>query len=260
MTTFNAHPALYPALTLWGYSGDSCRDAPRPARWETARLAVQAGHFLALHTRRPAPAPEPPADPDLRDTIVGGWVRLRGWQPIVPCPLPQAPGAVAPDVVARRFVSNPSAMPGALRQLIERTVRALHHPDDLPDGVALAIGVPRQPEEWWGYAMSGWLATLTGFEGQSAMRPVPEAPGDRWDLERAMEWLASQPDLDQVRKAFKTSRPEVVKDAVSSLGYDNPSLSDLPTRIVLARLLSLYEVALRRGDKPVIDLVKDVRL
>ena len=47
---------------------------------------------------------------------------------------------------------------------------------------------------------------------------------------------------------------------MSSLEYDNPSLPDLPTRTILARLLSLYEVALRRGDEPVIDLVKDVRL
>ncbi|MEV2262760.1 hypothetical protein AB0J13_29340 [Streptomyces anulatus] len=34
---------------------------------------------------------------------------------------------------------------------------------------------------------------------------------------------------------------------------------DRETRTVLARLLSLYEVALRRGDEPVIGLVANLR-
>ncbi|MFI1226091.1 MULTISPECIES: hypothetical protein [unclassified Streptomyces] len=256
---------FYPSLTLWGYTDESPPRLRRPAQWEMARLAVQAGHFLAMHTRRPEPSPEPPAFTEAlgNDLVRDGWINFRGWQRIAPCPRPQAPSPVAPDAVARRMVSSPGAMATNLRQLLDRTARALRYPDDLPDGVALAIGAPGLTAEWWGYLQSGWLATLTGAGVQSALRPLPVVP-EGWEaryLEQAMEWLADQPDLGDVRRAFHQSRPQAAQDTVDLLRYDRdrPDLQDRETRTVLARLLSLYAVALRRGDDPVIGLVADLR-
>ncbi|WP_399554040.1 hypothetical protein [Streptomyces anulatus] len=251
---------LYPSLTVWGYTDSSDPRAPRPAPWELARLAVQAGHFLAMHTRRPEPSPEPPKGAPGGALVHDGWVNFRGWQQIVPCPAAQAPGPVDPELVARRMTSSPSATATNLRQLFERTARALRYPDDLPDGVALTIGAPMLTDEWWGYVRSGWLATLTGAGVQSAVRPLPEVP-DGWParyLKEAMEWMTTQSDLDEVRHAFHQMQPRTARDAVALLGYDRADLPDREMRTVLARLLSLYAGALTRGDQEVIGLVRDL--
>ncbi len=55
--------------------------------------------------------------------------------------------------------------------------------------------------------------------------------------------------------------PQAAQGAVDLLRYDRdrPDLQDRETRTVLARLLSLYAVALRRGDDPVIGLGANLR-
>ncbi|MFJ4966015.1 hypothetical protein ACIP6P_26820 [Streptomyces sp. NPDC088729] len=154
-----------------------------------------------------------------------------------------------------------TAMSSGLRQLIERAARTLRYPDGLPGGVALTIGAPGLTDDWWGYVQSGWLATLTGSVQQSALRSLPAVPEGwkRRHLEQAMQWLADQPDLGEVRQAFLSSRKQEIEEAVSCLGYDRPDLSHGETRTILARLLSLYAVALTRGDQQLIDLVRDLR-
>ncbi|MFJ2225642.1 hypothetical protein ACIOFY_37070 [Streptomyces anulatus] len=259
VSSSSASDRFYPALTVWGYTDSSAPRAERPAQWELARLAVQAGHFLAMHTRRPEPSPEPPADGSDVGPVRDGWVNIRGWRRIVPCSAPQGPSPLDATLVARRMTSSPSAVATNLRQLFERTARALRYPEDLPDGVALAIGAPMLSNEWWGHVQSGWQATLTGA-GQGSVRPLPAVP-EGWSaryLEQAMTWLVEQSDLVEVRDAFHQVRPRVAREALDLLGYDRPDLSDRETRTVLARLLSLYAGALSSGDQEVIGLVKDL--
>ncbi|MFB7763627.1 hypothetical protein [Streptomyces xiamenensis] len=73
---------LHPAPILWGYSADSCPTVGKPADWQMARLAVQAGDLLAQHTRRPTPSEHPPRTPaGVGSLVQDGWVRARGWPP-----------------------------------------------------------------------------------------------------------------------------------------------------------------------------------
>ncbi|MFI1532148.1 hypothetical protein [Streptomyces griseus] len=225
-----------------------------------ARLAVQAGHFLALHTRRPEPSPTPPeGDGSNAGPVRDGWVNIRGWRRIVPCSAPQGPSPLDPVLVARRMTSSPSAVASNLRQLFERAARPLRTPEDLPDGAALTIGASILPNEWWGHVQDGWRAALTGVE-QGSVRPLPAVP-EGWsarDLEQAVTWLAEQTDLGEVWAALQQTRPRVAREALDLLGYDRPDLPDCETRTVVARLLSLYAGALSRGDQEVIGLVRDL--
>ncbi|WP_169922737.1 hypothetical protein [Streptomyces lushanensis] len=48
-------------------------------------------------------------------------------------------------------------------------------------------------------------------------------------------------------------------DALAELRYDIPGVNEQSIRIALARLLSLYSMALKYYDQPVIDLVDNLR-
>ncbi|MBD2829903.1 hypothetical protein ID875_21305 [Streptomyces globisporus] len=142
----SADESFYLALTLWGYTDSSAPEAARPADWERARLGLQAGRFLALHTRRPGSSPHRPTelpsgtDPRVQD----GWICLKGWRRIVG--RTQGPVRLDPDVVAGRMVGRSvSATATGLRQLLDNTARLLRYPEGLPDGVALSIGARHLP-------------------------------------------------------------------------------------------------------------------
>ncbi|MFE5841987.1 hypothetical protein ACFQ7N_10110 [Streptomyces niveus] len=246
----------------------------RPARWEIARLAVDAGDFLARYTRRPTPSDTPPTggglvvDGWLRANgtggglVVDGWLRADGWKPITPADGgARVISPVDPEAVARRLTSTTA--PAGVRQILEKVVRMLHYPDDLPDGVTLAVAAAPHhlPDWWWGYVSGGWAATLTGTPGQILMVRMPEVPDSRdaYDLRDAMRWLHAQPELGTVRAAFATDDPEEAENALPDLRYDLPQAGDLHTRIVLGRLLYLYRRALVHRDQPVTDLVTTLR-
>lgn len=249
MTSSQIHPPL-----LW-------TEGKRPPLWEMARLAVDAGDFLARYTRRPTPSDTPPQT-RRRDLVVDGWLRAGGWKPITPADGgTRVISPVDPEAVARRMTST--AAPAGLRQILERAVSILHYPDDLPDGVALAVAAEPHhlPDGWWGYVSGGWAATITGTPGQSLMIRMPEVPDSRdaYDLRDAMRWLHAQPELGTVRAAFATDDPEEAENALPDLRYDLPHAGDLHIRIVLARLLYLYRRALVHRDQPVSDLVTTLR-
>lgn len=264
MTTM---PEIHSALVLWGYA-EPDPDARTPAAWERARLAVQAGDFLAQHTKRPTPSAQPPTHEERRTAaqslVVDGWVQVHGWRPIVPTAGPRSLAAVDSESVVRRMVAGPSAAPAALRRLIDRAVRILHHPAGLPDGVALTLGVTQLPDDWWTYLSSGWLATLTGAEGQSIMLPLPAVQLEAYDhrrLTEAMRWLQEGDDLHAAQAVFDSRTPvaqHLMEDAMTALRYDVPGINDRPTRVQMARLLRLYASALDYGDQPVIDLVTNL--
>ncbi|MFD7663555.1 hypothetical protein [Streptomyces sp. NPDC059788] len=259
-------PEMHPALVRWGYV-EPCPGLRAPAKWETARLAVQAGDYLAQHTNRPTPSENPPAhkggSPAPSPLVAYGWVRARGWRRIVPAHGQQSLAAMDPATVARRITAaSQSALPAALRGLVDRTVRILRHDlADLPDGVALTLSQVTLPDEWWAYLSSGWLSTLTGAPGHSIMLPLPPVHQDPYDryLADAMRWLDDEDrvDLDPVKEAFAARTPvapALVVEAMAALRYDTPGIHDRPTRTALARLLSLYSTGLCSDDQELIDL------
>ncbi|MCC3765990.1 hypothetical protein [Streptomyces sp. UNOC14_S4] len=226
-----------------------------------ARLAVQAGDFLAQHTKRPTPSDEPPNDTNTKSILVDGWVRTPRWRPIVPTHGRPSLAAMDPEAVLRRATS--AAAPSTLRGLLERAVRILHAQYDIPDGVALTLGVSNLPDAWWTYLTSGWLATITGAPGQSLMLPLPPVPTNRYGLTNAIQWLQGYDDLQVVRDAFRVRAQEpgaqsVVDDALYALRYNEPT-SNREARTILARLLSLHIRALQIGDESVIDLTASLR-
>ncbi|MFH8439346.1 hypothetical protein ACH4A3_29495 [Streptomyces sp. NPDC018007] len=263
--------SCYPSLTLWGCTDSSLPGAQPPAPWEMARLGVQAGHFLGMHTRRPKSSPlRPYGVPEgTEGRVRDGWICYRGWRRIVGRPSPQARNPVDPSVVVRRLTSshNTGALASGLRQLIDDAARALRYPDDLPAGVAITLGAPQVVgDDWWGHVIRGWLSTVTDTRTSSlpvTPLPLPGPPtGSRARyLREAMEWLAEQPGLAEVRAAFLQDEPDPALEAVGVLGYDHPGLTGREQRIVLARLLSLYSAALTHGcrDQEVIDLVTRLR-
>ncbi|MFB7918934.1 hypothetical protein [Streptomyces sp. NPDC056061] len=259
-------PELSPALTLWGYSSDSCLE--RPKEWELARLALQAGDYLAQYTDRPTPADAPPKNPEpdgraIHPLVADGYVRVRGWEPIAPCES-RGHSNLDPVVIARRMESNPRAIPTAVRQLLERVTRVQHH-TDVPDGVALALGVHNLPDMWWGYVKNGWLSALAGKPGHSLLFHLPPVPHKtpglaRRQMAEAMTWLADQPGLREVRDAFHNPQPDdVIDDALHVLHHNTPTVGDLAARTQLARLLTLYNSAVGCRDLPLIQMVADLR-
>ncbi|MFE7485520.1 hypothetical protein [Streptomyces sp. NPDC057552] len=261
----SSRPSLHPALTLWGYTPDPRPGVPDTEDWETARLAFQAGHYLALRTLRPEPGPGPQKNRTLQEyqeqgPLSNGWLLSRTrWRPILPSPHPPGPGAVEPAQVVKRLTAA-NASPG-LRQLLQQVVRTDRRSERVSDGVAVTLALPSLPLQWMLSLRSGWVTTITGHPGPFWADKLPDPPGrfDRRNLETAMEWLTQQPGLGGVREAFHANRPDWARAAVSSLRYEAPTAPDLPERITLARLLYLYEVALRLDDQPVIELVADLR-
>ncbi|MFB6906888.1 hypothetical protein ACFCWB_21730 [Streptomyces bacillaris] len=260
----STHLSLRPALNLWGYGPDSCPDAPRLADWEEARLAVEAGSWLGLHTRRPPASPEPPgpAEPGehmRRGPLVNGWLSTySGWRPIVrEAGLPGGPAAVDAQAVADRLTATSHA---GLRVLVEGIVRKQHYPDDLPHGVALFLACPLLPDQWRPFMRDGWVAALTRHRPLATGR-LPKVPNtySRRDLRKVMEWLERQPGLDDVRDAFTGTGPQPPREAAYCLRYEDHGVADRPERVALARLLHLYEWALHHRDQPLIDLVADIR-
>ncbi|KAB7835741.1 hypothetical protein [Streptomyces mobaraensis] len=261
----------HPALTLWGYTPTSCRSVRTPAPWEVARLAVQAGDFLAQHTKRPTPSPRPPRYSDRSiDTraqtplYADGWVLTHTWQKIAQTGRPASPAAVEPDVVARRISSGAAA--SSLRNLIDRAFRILREPSDAPDGVVLTVEVEHLlPDDWWTYLSGGWLASVTGAPGQSALAPLPPAPSKR-ELKDVIDFLhgiEESQDRQVIRdalcvRAHERGAHEKVADALSTLRHEAP-LNDRHDRTIAARLLSLHPMALEVGDESVLDLTASLR-
>jgi hypothetical protein len=248
-------------LHLWDHTSTPLR----PSKGELARLGVQAGRYLALHTLRPTPAPQPPRSPRPGEIASpDGWVQLRGWQKILPHPDDHpAPGAFPPEAIGRRL-SPP--LPAEIRRLLRKTARDLHTQpwDTLPDGVALALDDGRPlPDSYWAYLGQGWAQSITGAPA-SALRLPPLHDSITAAYRDARTWLHREitdtSKLAPVAEALTTPTPGSLPDLVEAralLEYDRPGPvgpSARPHRIMLARLVSLYWTALETGDTPIIDL------
>ncbi|MEU8893924.1 hypothetical protein [Streptomyces sp. NPDC048442] len=256
-------PITEPDLYVWGHTSRLA-----PSEGELARLAVQAGAFLALHTLRPAPTPQPPdhRSPGMPLTVEGGWLLHRGWRRILPHPTTPAPGAFEPRAVARRLAP---ARPAEIRQLLDRATRSALGRDlvAVPDGVALALTDHLHvPDSFWGYLAQGWIQSVAGPSHlvRDYLPALHSSIADSY--RRAVDWLCREigggvTELEPVREALTTRTPGDLWDVRAVLRYDKlpsdtPTASEVTThRVLLARLVILYWAALESGDTHLTDLV-----
>ncbi|MFI5808934.1 hypothetical protein [Streptomyces sp. NPDC051561] len=248
-------------LDLWGTGPLG------PTAAELARLAAHTGHYLALHTLRPTPTPQPPRNPPLQSIATDdGWIQWAGWRKIQPHPGRPAPGAFTPSAVGRRLT-----LPAEIRQLLRKTMRNLHtHPlwETVPDGVALALTDELPvPDSYWPHLAQGWAQSLTDAPA-SALRLPPFHDSTTRAYHHARTWLHREltdgaDELTPVANALTTPTPggpAELLDVRALLAYDRAANALTRTeRIMLARLVTLYWTALdlHHHDADLLDLLPD---
>ncbi|MFJ2746213.1 hypothetical protein ACIO3O_41870 [Streptomyces sp. NPDC087440] len=247
-------------LDLWGTGPQG------PATADLARLAAHTGHFLALHTLRPTPAPHPPHTPSLQSIATDdGWIQRAGWRRILPHPGRPAPGALTPSAVGRRL-----HLPTEVRQLLRKATRDQHTDrwGTVPDGVALALTDARPvPDSYWTHLAQGWAQSLTDAPA-SALRLPPFHDSTTRAYRNANAWLHREiaegaDELTSVAEALTAPASGSTADLLNvraALAYDLPrNAPSREERVMLARLVTLYWAALdlHHPDTPLLDLLTD---